>query len=129
MNYAIRKDGQGWRAVDSAADCTADETWSATPPAAGAPTEQEIEAQAGAAVHKMLDELAQSWSYSSYISARAYKGDVSPKFDAEGTALANYGSACYTKLEQIKAGTIARPADLAGLLALMPPAPPRPVVS
>lgn len=27
MSYALRKDGLGWRAVDSSADCATDETW------------------------------------------------------------------------------------------------------
>jgi len=31
--YAVRNDGLGWRAVDSAADCTATETYSAVQPA------------------------------------------------------------------------------------------------
>lgn len=33
MSYAVRKDGLGWRAVDSAEACTADEDYSATQPA------------------------------------------------------------------------------------------------
>ncbi|MHA3059901.1 tail fiber assembly protein [Acinetobacter sp. ANC 4636] len=33
MSYAIKKDGTGWRAVDSEADCMADETYSKTQPA------------------------------------------------------------------------------------------------
>lgn len=33
MGYAVRKDGLGWRAVESAADVLADETYSAAQPA------------------------------------------------------------------------------------------------
>ena len=32
MSYAIRKDGQGWRAVNRIEDVTADEDYSPTPP-------------------------------------------------------------------------------------------------
>lgn len=32
MSYAIRKDGKGWRAVESQAAITTDETWAAQPP-------------------------------------------------------------------------------------------------
>lgn len=32
MSYAIRKDGQGWRTVESEADCAADEIYSETQP-------------------------------------------------------------------------------------------------
>ena len=32
MSYAVRKDGQGWRAVQSPADCSADEIWQALAP-------------------------------------------------------------------------------------------------
>lgn len=32
MSYAIRKDGQGWRAVNSKEDCTKDEIFSETQP-------------------------------------------------------------------------------------------------
>lgn len=32
MSYAIRKDGQGWRAVNSKSDCTKDEAFSETQP-------------------------------------------------------------------------------------------------
>lgn len=33
MSYAVRKDGKGWRAVDSAADCTPFESFSTEMPA------------------------------------------------------------------------------------------------
>lgn len=32
MGYAIRKDGQGWRSVESKSDCTSDEVFSADQP-------------------------------------------------------------------------------------------------
>lgn len=99
------------------------------PAPSSAQLEAQAEATAGQAVKAMLDALAQSWQYSSYESARTYKGDSNPQFDAEGTALANYGSACYAYLGQIKAGSVPRPADTAALLAALPTAPTRPAVS
>lgn len=32
MSYAIRKDGKGWRAVESQADISTDENWAVQPP-------------------------------------------------------------------------------------------------
>ena len=42
MSYAIRKDGQGWRAVDGKDDCGVDEDFSATQPLPKEPTAQEL---------------------------------------------------------------------------------------
>jgi hypothetical protein len=33
MSYAVRKDGQGWRAVQDASECTSDEVWQEEQPA------------------------------------------------------------------------------------------------
>jgi hypothetical protein len=90
------------------------------------PTEAQLAEMAGRAVTTALNILAKAWQYSSYQSARTYKGDINPKFNAEGTALANYGSACYAILDQIAAGAIERPADESALLALLPDPPTRP---
>lgn len=92
------------------------------------PTQAQLQQLAANTVMDMLDTLARSWQYSSYLSARAYKGDISPKYNAEGTALANYGSACFSVLDDIAAGKIAQPATEEALLALMPAKPERPVV-
>lgn len=92
------------------------------------PTAAQLEATAAATVKSMLDALARSWQYSSYESARTYKGDLIAKFDAEGTAIANFGSTCYAYLDQIKAGSVPRPADAETLLAALPEAPIRPAV-
>jgi hypothetical protein len=98
-------------------------------PTIPAPTEAQLEAMAGAAVTSMLDALANSWGYADYKSARTYKGDVSAKYNAEGAAIANFGSACFAYLDSIKAGTHPRPTDTASLLAALPAKPTRPVVS
>lgn len=42
MSYAIRNDGQGWRAVGDAGECAADEFWQAEQPQPVAETPQQI---------------------------------------------------------------------------------------
>lgn len=93
-----------------------------TPP----PTEAQIEKETGDYVYALCDALAQSWQYTSYASARTYRGDVNPKYAAEALAICNYGSGCFTVLDSIKAGTTARPENMAALLALLPATPVRP---
>lgn len=82
---------------------------------------------AGEAITQMLDTLAQSWEYKSYESARGYRGDHIPKFNAEGTALARYGSTCFDILDQIRSGAVPTPSDVQALMLLMPSPPARPV--
>lgn len=92
------------------------------------PTEAELSAAATRAVGNLLDVLAKSWQYTSYQSARTYKGDIVPKYAAEGEAISNYGSKCYEVLDKIASGIIEKPSSIDGLLALMPAAPDRPVL-
>jgi hypothetical protein len=56
MSYAVRKDGQGFRAVAKKEDCTGSETWSATVPVlAPTPSPQPLpEASTDAAVKAKL---------------------------------------------------------------------------
>jgi len=86
----------------------------------------------GAAVDDILDELAQSWRYRSYVSARAYANDPNPRFAAEAAALIAHGSACWTVLDDLEAavvaGTAQMPDTVEDVLALLPPAPERPTV-
>jgi len=42
MSYAVRKDGQGWRAVNDANDCADDEYFSETQPLPKEPTQAEL---------------------------------------------------------------------------------------
>jgi hypothetical protein len=85
-----------------------------------------------AAVDDLLDTLAQSWRYRSYISARAYANDPNPRFAAEAAALIAHGSACWTVLDDLEAavlaGTAQMPATVDEVLALLPAPPERPVV-
>lgn len=95
------------------------------------PTPEQIQAAVAAAVDRMLDTLAQSWRYRNYISARAYANDPNPRFAAEAEALINYGSACWTILDDLEADVLAgeatMPATVEEVLALLPTAPSRPV--
>ncbi len=83
-------------------------------------------------VDKMLDEVAQSWRYRDYISARAYANDPNPRFAAEAAALIAHGSACWTVLDDLEAavlaGTAQMPATVDEVLALLPAEPERPTV-
>lgn len=54
MSYAVRNDGQGWRAVNSKDDCGVDEDYSETQPL---PIEVDIKAQRKAEILAELDSL------------------------------------------------------------------------
>jgi len=92
----------------------------------------DIRDRVAAAVSAQLDALAQSWRYTSYVSARSYKDDPNPRFAAEAAALVAHGSACWTVLDELEAavlaGTSQMPATVEAVLALLPPAPERPTV-
>lgn len=49
MSYAVRKDGLGWRAVESAADCGNDEVWQEAQPVSALPTHAQLVVQTLAA--------------------------------------------------------------------------------
>lgn len=94
MSYAIRNDGQGWRSVDSAADCLASETFSTTQPLlvttlvqAQASAYLAIDNQAGTTRLKYITDVAgQSETYLSKASdAAAYKAAAYPV-----ASIANY---------------------------------------
>lgn len=94
------------------------------------PTAEQVRDMVARAVDAQLDALAQSWRYRNYISARAYKDDPNPRFAAEAEALINYGSACWTILDDLEAAVLAgeatMPATVEEVLALLPPTPARP---
>lgn len=96
------------------------------------PTPAQFQRTVGIAVDQMLDELAQSWRYRSYISARAYANDPNPRFAAEAAALIAHGSQCWTVLDELEAaviaGTAQMPTTVADVLALLPAPPERPGV-
>lgn len=93
-------------------------------------TPQQVQSKVAIEVDRMLDTLAQSWRYRNYISARAYANDPNPRFAAEAEALINYGSACWTILDDLEADVLAgeatMPATVEEVLALLPPTPARP---
>lgn len=101
---------------------------SAPPP----PTPEKFQGLVARAVNAKLDELARSWRYTNYISARSYIGDTHPKYAAEAAAIANYGSACFQVLDELEAGvlegTVTMPTTVEAVLALLPPEPARPSI-
>lgn len=96
------------------------------------PTPAQMQAAIGQAVMDKLNALAKSWRYTNYISARSYIGDTNPKYAAEATAIANYGSACFRVLDKLEAGvlegTVTMPTTVEAVLALLPPEPARPSI-
>lgn len=67
--YAVRKDGQGWRAVNSAADCTADENFSEVQPGPIVPSKQSRINALNAEYEKDLTALNNAW-----VSAKRVDG-------------------------------------------------------
>lgn len=101
-------------------------------PAPDQMTPQEFSRRVAASVNSQLDELARSWRYRDYISARSYRDDPNPRFAAEASVLIAHGSACWTVLDDLEAavvaGTAQMPDTVEDVLALLPPAPERPTV-
>lgn len=81
MGYAIRKDGQGWRAVESINDCTIDETFSKTEPS---PSQFQIAELAAIDAKKIKDAALNA------ITVTTVSGKV---FDGNETARTNMLSA------------------------------------
>lgn len=123
MIYAIRNDGQGWRAVNSPADVGEGETYSETPPQARIPTVAEIIATYTAAIQKRLDDFARTRNYDGILSAATYATSATPKFAAEGQYAVEARDATWAKggeiLAAVEAGTRPLP-TLEALAAELP---------
>ena len=130
MSYAIRKDGQGWRAVNSPDDVTGDETFSETQPLPPTPSQAEIVSTYEVAVQASLDAVAASWQYESILSATSYANSTVPKFKSEALALIAWRdqvwAACYSAMADIEAGNMQLPVSPAAFIATLPAAPVRP---
>lgn len=93
MSYAIRKDGQGWRAVNGPDDVGADETFSKTTPA---PSAAQIVAMYVAAVQAHLDAAARAAGYDNIHTAVSYADESAvSKFQFEGAAFRAWRSLCW----------------------------------
>lgn len=84
--------------------------------------------QASQAVKERIQALCEAWEYTDLSFAVAYIGGVIPKYDLEARVLRDWAGQQYYVFDQIRAGQIAEPATLEGLMALMPPIPERPEV-
>lgn len=120
MSYAIRKDGQGWRAVNGPEDVAADETFSETQPPVPAP--DPLTAYT-AAIQKRLDDFARTRNYDGILSAATYATSQVPKFKAEGQYAVEARDAtwakCYEILAAVEVGSRPMP-TLDELLAELP---------
>lgn len=88
-------------------------------------------AAAGFYVERLLNTLANSWDYSSYVSCRSYANDPDPQFAAEGQAMVDFSSACFVVLRNLKKTALSGgeiPTTAEGLQALLPETPERPDV-
>lgn len=126
MSYAVRQDGQGWRAVNDASDCTPDEVWKQEQPGPLAPTPQQITAKFTAAIQQRLDDFARTRNYDSILSACTYATSSVPKFKTEGQACVNLRdatwAAAYTILANVQAGKRPMPTSIADIEADLPAA-------
>lgn len=99
-------------------------------PPAGALTRKPVEAEPpydpSRDISTYCNDLAQSWGYDDYKSARCWLGDPNPKFNAEAQTIVSFTSACFTLLDEIETGARATPSDKSELLALLPSVPERP---
>lgn len=107
MSYAIRKDGQGWRAVNGPDDVMDSEVFSETPPTLVSSPAQILSAYT-AAIQGRLDAFAQSRGYDSGVSCASYAASTNATFTAEAGRFVelrdNTWAACYAIMADVKAG-------------------------
>lgn len=96
MSYAVRKDGQGWRAVNDKTDCMDDEIFSETQPLPQAPTQAELKQskrrEINSAFERAMQQIVGSYPANEVSSwakqeteARAYQANnaaATPLLDA-----------------------------------------------
>ncbi len=123
MSYAVRKDGQGWRAVNGPSDVESDEDFSEVQPQLVASPAQ-IQAQISADVQRRLDEWAQQREYDGIASLVTYAGDADQTLNAEGTLGKNKRSETWVAMKNIRAevlaGTRPMPTSIADIEADLP---------
>lgn len=129
MIYAVRKDGQGWRAVNSVNDVGANETFSATVPPPPQPTQAQVISQYEWEVQKHIDAFAKTWGYDSLLSAATYTASGIPKFRNEAIELVAWRDAVWVSaaatLQAVQGGG-AMPESVAAFIATLPAEPARP---
>lgn len=93
-------------------------------------TDAQLAAASVAEMQRRLDSHARSWGYDDIKSAVGYVGDPFAQFDAEGTVLRNWRSACWqwARLQEalVLEGSQVRPVSPEAFADAMPAAPARP---
>lgn len=123
MSYAIRKDGLGWRAVNSQSDVGVDESFSETQPIiVAAPTQLQLSFTR--TIQQRLDDFAKTRNYDSILSACTYATSLMTKSKVEGKTCVNLRdatwAAAYDILAQVEAGTRPMPESIADIEADLP---------
>lgn len=124
MSYAVRKDGQGWRAVNGPGDVGQDEEFSVSQPVPPALTQEQVVAAYSAAVQSHLDAAARDAGYDNINTAVSYANEPSVvKFQIEGAALRAWRSLCwaycYAQLAAVEAQEREQP-PIEALIAELP---------
>lgn len=124
MSYAIRKDGQGWRAVDGPYDVGPDEDFSATVPVPPKPTQEQVITAYSVAVQSHLDAAARAAGYDNINTVVSYAEEPAvAKFQVEGAAFRAWRSLCwaycYAQLATVEAQEREQP-TIEALIAELP---------
>lgn len=90
------------------------------------PTKEEKIVQYEAAAQANLDSVAQSWGYSSLITAASYSASTNPQYKADAEALTSWRDAYWAKAYIIEAGKL--PATAEQFVAKLPAAPTQPKI-
>lgn len=102
MSYAIKRDGSGFRAVNSEADLLEGEVFSKTVPVIQELQEEKLKSDVKIAIQNMLDTKAHEYGYDNIVSAISYASPTSlkntqeEKFRVEGNAFYVWRSACWS---------------------------------
>lgn len=122
MSYAIRKDGLGWRAVNSADDVMDNETFSEIQPVTPPPTQDQIIKQYESALDAHLDSVARQHRYDSRFTFALRAGYVGP-YQSEAIAFAQWMDDCnvqaFARMSRVLAGIEAMP-TIESLIADLP---------
>ena len=110
MSYAIRKDGQGWRAVGGIDDVGVDEDYSVTQPLPKIPTDLELMEQATEkvrnAIQSKIDIKAKYLGFSNGNALMLYAGFSNP-FQPLAQAFATWEASVWVDAEAYKQEVIA----------------------
>lgn len=120
MSYAVRNDGQGWRAVNGPDDVGPDEVFSVEQPVA--PNEPTVEAFQ-LAVQTALDTKARERNYDGILSLCSYADSTNAVFSAEAGAGLLWRDACWAHCYQALAdvqNNLRQPPTVAELVAELP---------